>query len=56
MAFGVVLLTAGAAFAVYAAPLGARAKRRGARYGRDFYYVIAAFLLAFGATELVRSL
>jgi hypothetical protein len=41
---------------VYAAPLGERSKARGARYGRDFYYVIAAFLLAFGATELVRAL
>ena len=51
-----LLLLAGAAFVVYATPLGERSKRRGARYGREFYYVIAAFLLAFGATELIRSL
>ena len=35
LAFGVLLVTAGAAFLVYSAALGERARARGARFGRE---------------------
>jgi hypothetical protein len=53
VAFGVLLLTAGAAFVVYSGPLGERARARGARYGRELYVVAGSFLLVFGLWELV---
>ncbi|MGE5690335.1 MAG: hypothetical protein ACM33B_07230 [Pseudomonadota bacterium] len=56
LAFAILLLLAGVAFVVYAGPLGERAQARGARYGRELYYLAAAFLLAFGLTELVHVL
>ena len=40
LAFGVLLVTAGAAFVVYSAALGDRARARGARYGRELYVVV----------------
>ena len=53
--FGLVLVVAGAALAVYSGPLGDRARARGAGYGRELYVVIGLFLVAFGVTLLVRS-
>ncbi|HSC93091.1 MAG TPA: hypothetical protein VLB86_15670 [Gaiellaceae bacterium] len=53
--FGVVLLVGGAALVVYSRPLGERARSRGAGYGRELYVVIGLFLVAFGATLLVRA-
>ena len=56
LAFGVLLVTAGAAFVVYSAALGDRARARGARYGRELYVVAGAFLAFWGLVEIVRSL
>ena len=55
LAFGVLLVTVGAAFVVYSGPLGDRARARGARYGRELYVVVGAFLASFGLLEIVRS-
>ena len=55
LAFGVLLVTAGAAFIVYSAALGDRARARGARYGRELYVVAGAFLVSFGLIEIVRA-
>jgi hypothetical protein len=55
LAFGVLLVTAGAAFIVYSAALGDRARARGARYGRELYVVAGAFLASFGLVEIARS-
>ena len=44
----------GAAFIVYSAALGDRARARGARYGRELYVVAGAFLVSFGLIEIVR--
>jgi hypothetical protein len=55
LAFGVLLVTAGAAFIVYSATLGDRAQARGARFGRELYVVAGAFLIAFGLWEILGS-
>ena len=55
LAFGVVLVTAGAALIVYSGTLGDRARSRGAHYGRELYVVVGAFLASFGLLEIVRS-
>ncbi len=56
LAFGVLLVTAGAAFIVYSATLGDRAQARGARYGRELYVVAGAFLAFWGLIEIGRSI
>jgi hypothetical protein len=56
LAFGVLLVTAGAALVVYRATLGDRARARGARFGRELYVVAGAFLVAFGLWEILGSL
>ena len=55
LAFGVLLVTAGAAFIVYSAALGDRSRARGARYGRELYVIVGAFLASFGLIEILRS-
>jgi sulfite exporter TauE/SafE len=55
LAFGVLLVTAGAAFVVYSGALGKRAQARGARFGRELYVVAGVFLVAFGLTEIARD-
>ena len=55
LAFGVLLVTAGAALLVYSAALGERARARGARYGRELYVVVGVFLAAFGLLEIARD-
>jgi hypothetical protein len=56
LAFGVLLVTAGAALVVYSAALGERARARGARFGRELYVVAGAFLVVFGLWEILGSL
>ena len=55
LAFGVLLVTAGAAFVVYSAALGDRAQARGARFGRELYVLAGVFLVAFGLLEIARD-
>jgi hypothetical protein len=56
LAFSVVLLVAGLAFVVYSEPLGARARARGAKYGRELYIAIGAFVAAWGVLLTLREL
>jgi hypothetical protein len=56
VSFGLVLVVAGAALALYAGTLGERAAARGASFGRELYVVIGLFLVAFGAILLLRAL
>ena len=55
LAFGVLLVTAGATFIVYGGTLGERARARGARYGRELYVVVGVFLVAFGLLEIAGN-
>ena len=56
LAFGVLLVTAGAALLVYRGALGDRARARGARFGGELYVVAGVFLVVFGLWEIVGSL
>lgn len=56
LAFGVLLVTAGAALIVYRSALGDRARARGARFGDELYVVAGVFLVSFGLIEIVRSI
>jgi hypothetical protein len=56
LAFGVLLVTAGAALVVYRAALGDRARARGARFGGELYVVAGVFLIVFGLWEVLGSL
>lgn len=56
LAFGVLLVTAGAALIVYRGALGDRARARGARFGGELYVVAGTFLIVFGLWEIVGSL
>jgi hypothetical protein len=55
LAFGVLLVTAGAALIVYSGAFGDRARGRGARYGRELYVVVGSFLIAFGLWEILGT-
>jgi hypothetical protein len=56
VAFAAILVVAGLAFLVYSVPLGERARERGAKYGRELYVAIGAFVTAWGVLLILREL